>query len=546
MSRRVGVLAALSGSGPMRRVLIAYAVYDIVEFAVWVAIILYAYAEGGTTLAAVVAVVQLLPAAFFGPVLAGFGDRMSRGTALALAHAGVAATCGMTLLALVANAPVPVVIGTSMLVTITIAVVRPIHFAALPQLSRGPRDLVSANALSSSFEGLAMFVGPIVAGIGAQVAGPWLVFAGSTLASVVATLLCLRLSLAAPEDGLADDESEWRAAIRGLMVLWGEWAALLLLLVLATRFVLYGALDVLGVAYSEEVLGMGESGAGIVIGAVGVGGMIGGLLSGSASIRRRLAPVIAVSGAIQGLAFASVILFVAIAPATVVLAITGAAAAVMMVAGRTLLQRTTNGNVLARVFAVQEGIALLGTSVGAALAPILVSRLSPAGAFVPIGIGAALFAVAGYGLMRQLDARAVSRPEEVGLLRRIEYLGILPPYELERLAQNAEWVEVPAETSVVRQGDAGDRFYAIAEGEFTVLIDGVARPGRLGPGDGFGELALLRSQPRSATVRSITAARLLAVTPDDFLAAVTGGIDADTLADEVTRGHEERERRQGA
>ena len=540
MSSGPSTFSALTSGGALRRTMIAYATYCMVEVAIWVAIILYAYAEGGTTLAGVVAVIQLLPAAFIGPALAGFGDRMSRGTALVLGQSGVAVTTALTTVALLASAPVVVVILASVLATTAIAVVRPLHFAALPQLAHSPRELVSANALSSAAEGMSLFLGPILAGLGAQVAGPWLVFSFSSIAAIIAAALCLRLSLGPP---VASDEDEagWRAAIGGLAVLWREWGAFALLLVLATRYVLNGALDVLGVSYSEQVLGMGESGAGLVIGAVGIGGLLGGLVSGSASIRRRLAPVIGTSGVLQGLAFAAVAVTVLIAPALILLTLSGVASAVMMVAGRTLLQRTSDARVLARVFAVQEGVSLLGLSLGAALAPVLVLRFSPAGAFVPLGLGVALMAVAVYGLLRRLDARAVMLPEETAVLGSVNFLAQLPRYELEQLARGATWVDVPAGFEVIRQGDPGDRYYAIEQGEFIVSIDGVALAEPLVRGEGFGEIALLWSVPRTASVTARTPGRLLALEAEDFLAAVTGSPDGDARARELSLRNRRRE-----
>lgn len=521
---------------------VAYSLYDLVDIAIWIAIILYAYDKGGVELAGIVAVVQLIPAAFIGPALVGLGDRLPRGTSVLLSHAGVAAATVATTVAILASAPVAVVVTCSALATIAVAVVRPFHFASLPMLARTPEDLVSANSLASVADGFTLFVGPIAAGVGAALVGPVLVFCVASVLAIGATLLCLgiRLGPAAPFDDTPT--ASWRTAFSGLGSLWRDWAALALLLVLTTRFVLGGGTEILGVAYSVEVLDTGESGAGLIIGAIGIGGLLGGVLAGSLAVRTRLAPVLLGSGVLQGVAFAAVALIVLLAPAMVALAVSGMAAAVMMVAGRTLLQRTSDEAVLARVFAVQEGTSLLGAALGAILAPVLADRLSPAAAFIPFGIGAVVLTLACFPLMRRLDARAVLRPHESALLRSVPFLAALPSYDLERLARSAEWLDVTPGQFVITQGEVGDRFYVVGEGQFEVAVDGVARPSHLVPGVGFGEIALLRSVPRTATVTAVTAGRLLVVRADDFLAAVTGSPDGHAVAQEISAAHLARDR----
>ena len=221
----------------------------------------------------------------------------------------------------------------------------------------------------------------------------------------------------------------------------------------------------------------------------------------------------------------------------VLVVVAGAGGTVLLVAGRTLLQRTADERMLARVFAVQEATSLVGLAVGAAVAPLLVARLSPGGAFLPLGLGAAAVTTLGFLLVRQLDGRAELRPTETALLRRVPFLGVLPAYEVEQLARSATWLEVAAGQQVVREGEAGDLFYVVDRGELSVTIAGVARLRLLVAGDSFGEIALLRSVPRTATVTALQPGRLLAIGAADFLAAVTGSPDGRTLAAEVASAH---------
>ena len=74
---------------------------------------------------------------------------------------------------------------------------------------------------------------------------------------------------------------------------------------------------------------------------------------------------------------------------------------------------------------------------------------------------------------------------------------------------------------VIREGDDGDLFYVVLEGSLRVTQGG-RELRTLGAGAGFGEIALLRDTPRTATVTATTDVALGAVDRDDFLLAVTG------------------------
>jgi CRP-like cAMP-binding protein len=78
---------------------------------------------------------------------------------------------------------------------------------------------------------------------------------------------------------------------------------------------------------------------------------------------------------------------------------------------------------------------------------------------------------------------------------------------------------VEAGEEIVREGEPGDRYYVVADGELEVSADGAAMR-TLGRGEGFGEIALLRSVRRTATVTARTAARLYTLDREPFLAAV--------------------------
>ena len=99
----------------------------------------------------------------------------------------------------------------------------------------------------------------------------------------------------------------------------------------------------------------------------------------------------------------------------------------------------------------------------------------------------------------------------------------MPLMSLERLAASLTEVRLPAGATVIRVGEPGDRFYVIGEGQ--VGIEGKT----FGPGSSFGEIALLRDVPRTATVTAVTDVVLLALEREEFLAAVTGHEQANAV-----------------
>lgn len=534
-SWRAGTSALCSRTG-VRRVLMAYAGYSLLEFYVWLVVILWAYAAGGPGLAGAAALVQLLPAAALAPALASVGDRLPRGRALVLAYCFVAAGALLTWAALASGAPAWSVLLAATSLTTAIAAARPVHFAALPALARAePEQLVSANSLSSVVDGCTRFLGPVLAGLAVAASGPAAAMAAGALLALLAPLLCLGLHLgAAPYDD-EPEESLLRGALAGLTALRGTPAALLLLLVMSVDFLLTGVIDILGVAFADDALSEGDAAAGFVVGAMGIGALAGAVAGAALAQRRALAVVVVGGVVLEGAMFAAASATERLVGVVLVLAAAGVGGAVTVVAGRTLLQRTTDDRVLARVFAVQESTSLLGLALGALAAPILIGSLGVRGAWVPLGVGVVVLALACLGLLRTLDRQARWLPLELSLLRAVPFVAALPPYGLERLAHQVQWRAVRAGEVVIEQGQLGDQMFVVGEGELSAWVAGERRPGTLHERMWFGEIAMLRGAERTATVVAETPARLLVVQRGAFLRAAGGEVDQVALAQQASR-----------
>ena len=539
---RVSLRLRMPGDKRMRRVLVAYGLCDLIEFATWMAVVLVAYQRGGAVLIGIASVAMLLPAIVVVPLVAGFGDRMPRGRALSLTHAGVGLTSLAMCALLVVDAPFWSIVLGGAVQTVALSLVQPMHYAALPFLAVRPGDLVAANGLSSFLDGATLFLGFVIAGLLTDVVGPWAVLLACGVAGLVAAWLTSGLGIApavrSPGDPGGPDEpdepSEIRAALQGFVALRGNWGALALLALLGCTFFVDGANEPLTITFNAEVLGLGDATAGLLAGAYGVGLAIGGATQAGLAHRSSLGPVVLAGSVILGVFWLAVSFLGRLGPAFVMLTIAGIGASLIIVSARTLLQRSTDNVVLARVLAVQESVKTSGQTMGAIVGPAAIAAMGPSRAFIPVGLIVLLTGVLSRRKVKELEATATVRLREVRVLEQVPFLAALPAYELEHLAQSVRWRWFPAGIPVVTQGEPGDAFYIVVDGQLSVTVDGRLRPHTLNPGDGFGEIAMLHRVPRTATVTALVDCELLMIDAAQFLAAVTSSADGTALAREIS------------
>ena len=518
------VYAVATRNPSLRRVIAAYLLYIAAEYGVWIAVTLYAYDRGGPTTAGLVMIAQLIPAALVAPFGAVLGDRTARDRALRIGYViqtGAYLAAGLALW----FAPPIVVYSTAVVFSCAATLTRPVHNAILPQLAETPEELTAANSMSGAAEGVGILVGPLLTSALVVVDGPALpvtVFAGAT---GVAALLVRRLRLHEVPGARSEDlvpDRVVQAATQGLRELRTEHGAAGLAALAGAQSVLLGMLDVFFAVLAIDILARGEEAAGVLSAAVGAGGLVGAAATAVLVGRRRLAWPIELAAILTGAAIAAIAATTEYAPVLILLLIAGGARSFLDVAVRTLLQRSVRDEVLARVFGLQEGLSMLGLAIGAAAVPIFVSLLGARSAFLPAGALLPAAALVLAATLRSLDRRAVlPDPAHMALLRAIELFRPLPQPAFELVANRLIPLQTPAGTPVIREGEPGDRFFVLEEGRAVVTVGG-REIARLGPGDHFGEIALLRDVPRTATVMAETDLGLLALEREDFLAAVTG------------------------
>ncbi len=517
----------------LRRLELAWVGSVTGEWAYAVALAVYAYEAGGATAVGLVALLRFLPSAAVAPFAAVLADRYSRQRVMLTADAiRAVALAGAAAVAL-SDGPVPAVYAFAALVAVVSTAFQPAQAALIPTLARNPQELTAANVASSTVESVGSFAGPALGGLLLAVTSPGVVFAATAGAFVWSALNVARIpSTPPPREDAAAEEALHREALAGFQAIFRVPSLRLVVGLYSAQTLVAGALNVLVVVAALELLDLGRAGPGLLNSAVGIGGLIGaGVALGLVGLRG-LGTAFAFGLVLWGV---PLILFGAwpeTAAALVFLGLLGVGNTLVDVSGLTLLQRTAPEEVLGRVFGVLESLVVGTLGLGAILAPLLIALFGVRWALVATGLLLPALALVSWARLRGIDERAVVPERELELLRSLPLFAPLPPATLEHLARSLVRVPAAAGTEITRQGDVGDRFYLVDEGDMDVRIDGEV-VSSLGPGDHFGEIALLRDVPRTATVTARTDASLLALERDEFVSAVSGHPASRAAADAV-------------
>jgi MFS family permease len=525
----VAAVAAAARNRDIRRVQLAWGAAIVAEWAHFVALGVFAYEHGGASAVGVAGLVRLLPAAIIGPFAASLGDRFRRERfLLALSLLGAAALGGSAAAAF-ADSQV-LVFALAGLVGIASTLIRPALQALLPSLARTPQELIAANGATSTVESLGTLLGPLLAGVLAAAASVGLVFLVSAGTLLAGALLLVPVRV---ERGIAAPAAGGRAVRRILVAGFGAvartpGARLVTGLIVAQTFV-RGCLNVLIVVAAFRIFDAGAGAVGYMTAAIGVGGLLGAM--GAMTLGgRRLAVSFGVALMFWGIPIVLIAPRSGLLAAVALLAIVGAANSVEDVAVFTLLQRIVPDESLSSAFGIVWGLAMGGVALGSIAAPAIVAGIGPRAAFAVVGAILPLLALLTYRRLGEID-RAVVPVAELGVIDAVPMFAPLSLAAKERLASHLVPLTVAAGEVVIRAGDAGDRFYIVAGGELEV--DAPGRRATAGQGDYFGEIALLRDVPRTATVTATTDSQLYALEREAFLATLSGHAGARAAGEAV-------------
>jgi MFS family permease len=518
-AQAVLALGAVARSENIRRVELAWGAAIGAEWAHFVALGVYAYEQGGASAVGLAGLVRLLPAAGVAPFAASFGDRFRRERLLlAMSLLGSAALAGSAAAAFAGERVL--VFSLAALVGLSSTLIRPALQALLPSLARTPEELIASNGATSTIESIGTLVGPLVAGVLVAVASTGVVFVVGSAALLVAAGLLARVTVEGriTLTASADEASPGRMAIAGLRAVKNDPDARLVVALVSAQAFVRGCLNVLIVVAVFRVLHGSAADVGYLTAAIGVGGLIGAI--GAMTLGgRRLAVPFGLALVFWGLPIALMAPRPYFAAAIVLLAIVGAANSVEDVAVFTLLQRIVPDALLTRVLGLVWGLAMGAVAVGSIAAPAVVAAVGPRLALILVGSILPLLTIAAYRRLVEIDKTVAPAPE-LELLEEVPMFSPLSIAAKERVAASLVRLSVPSGQLVIRAGDTGDRFYIVDDGEFD--IEGGGFHSTAHRADYFGEIALLRDVPRTASVAAAVDSHLFALQRDDFLAAVTG------------------------
>ncbi len=515
----------------LRRVELSWAASITAYWAFIIALAVYAYDQGGAAGVGLVGVIRVLPAFIAAPFAGVLGDRYRRELLLVVLSFVRAGFMAATALVLFAGGPNWLVYALSGGVALMASTVRPMQSALLPQLAKTTEELTAANLVLTTVESSGIFLGPALGGILLAATNTQTVFAAAAVAFVGASALLVGLKVeAAPE---RDVEGNFmREFFGGFGAIASDRKLALIVTLYGIQTFVAGSLNVLIVVAALELLDLGQAGVGFLNSAVGIGGLLGAVAAFALVGRQRLASDFAFGLLLWGIPIALIGIFPQPPVALILLAIVGVGNTVVDVAALTLLQRTVPDEVLTRVFGVIQSVFIGTVGLGAIFAPLMINAVGIRWALILTGALLPLSAGLTWRRITSLDADVVAPTKEIALLRTIPLFRPLPATTIDELALSLIQVRADPGTEIVREGDPGDRFYVIDSGEVDVSLNG-EHVGTMGAGDHFGEIALLRDVPRTATVTARGEVSLRALERDEFLSAVTGHPASVEAADAV-------------
>ena len=535
----------------LRKVNLALAGSIAGDWAYAVGVSVFAYSHGGATAVGAFSVARYLSMAAASPFMAILADHHDRRRVMVVADLIRFALVAVAGVVIAVDGPAMAVYGFGLITSVVATAFRPAQMALLPSLATHPGELTAANVAASTIESVGFFAGPAIAGALLAFTDVPVVFGFNALTFLWSALLVATLRAPAANDGedpIAELDAEDAAAgdtdDRPHSILHGAGAGFreirrsrdltLLVGLYCAQTVVAGASIVFGVTIALDLLDMEQASVGLLDAVLGVGGLVGGFLALVLATRGRLAVDFGIGVLLWSAPLLLVVAWPELGPVLLVMALLGLGNSLVDINAFTIMQRLVPDEVMGRVFGAVESALIAGMAAGALAMPLLINTVGLRTGLFAIGASVGALAILALAPLRRIDTIALA-PEGLALIRTVELFAPLPERSIERLARSATVVEVAAGETVFHKGDAGDRFYVVESGRAEIVLDG--EPNAFAEAGGsFGEIALLRDVPRTATVVASTDLVLRAIERRVFLHVVTGHHETEAHADRlVTR-----------
>ncbi len=515
----------------------AFTGFSISEHATWLAVLFFAFERGGPREVGLIAFIQLMPSVVLTPFSSYAGDRFRPQRALAVGYAIQSISMAVVAFAMLSGNGI-LVYGASTVVATAVSFTRPVMGTILPTLTHTPADLVAANVVTGLIQQIGRLVGPLMAGLVMAFHAPSAVFGACALITGAACLIVVMIPAVDEHPHHVPDVGDLNDRMfAGFTTMRREARLRTLVGLMAAAGLVGGIADVLFVTFAAERLDGGGGQAGLLAAAFGVGGMFG-VVAVSRIVRgAQVEGVFVASAILVSLALASMALSDGLVSGLLLFALLGVGVSLLQFTAAVTIQRRAPTDVLGRVFGIVEGVEAAAMAMGGLVVTFLVVWFSVDETFVVLAM--VVFVLIGFGVMtlhRRPDDTPLVDDEIIDRLVHDPVFAALPAPKVERLGRTAVRRRSAVGAAVVVQGDAGDHYFLVVDGTFSVVRDGQT-VNSLGAGQSFGEIALLRNVPRTATVTATSDAELLVIARDDFLEAVTGHPRSHATARGIAEGH---------
>jgi MFS family permease len=499
----------------------------LTSFAGWsfaLALGVYGFEAHGIVGVGIVALIRYLPGAAAAPIAGLIIDRHSRRNVLVLSSALMALVLAGATAAAALGAPTAVVYVFPGLYAIVSAAYSPAESSMSPMLAQTPQQLSAGNVNDSVMENSGSLLGAIGTGVLLTATSPAFVFGVCAGASVIVFVLLVgvprdrRPAYLAQPNELAGAAREIAVGIRtlaahpALRLAWTTTALLLLF---------EGFADVIVISLALHVLDLSDGSVGFLKGTWELGAVVGG--AGLVLLFDRGRLVIAIAGGSVLVGAAALLPGLWPEPVAAYAGWFGIGVGFVFVevAAKTLMQRLGDDETMGRLLTLLQSGRLAAMALGSLCAILLDTVLGTRGAIIALGALMPVFVLLCWTRLRAYELGAPVAAVHYALLRHNSIFEPLPMATVERLSHDLTPVDFEAGVDVIVQGEQGDRFYLIESGQVEVFEHGEFRRNE-GPGESFGEIALLHDVPRTATVRTTEPTRLLELEREQFLVAVTG------------------------